>query len=616
MAASILLLALALTASVYAQNPYTNATDPNGNRLPSYSPARPPALPLAVRSPYTNAWTSTSANGTLNTNGVIFWPNNALGWEGMVTVDGISYEYLGTGSQNLPNLTNLKPAVPLAVSYDSQYSNFTFAAGPVDILASFFSPVIPKDLCRTSIPLSYLSTTATSSDGAAHDIQFYSDVNAAWITYESNKTVEWALYEGSQTVNGSNDTETSSSLFTWLFHLALPYEFAEISQFPEWGNFSYSSSPQQAQNFTFESGFSGDLRYRFVMQHALLNIVDSFYRPSGKREPAFAYAHDFGSTTSASVLYTIGSIQQPIIRYLDACGLTPLDPWWAQCYGDIYQMISYHYNDFAASAALGAAFEAQLKADIDAFYAPEQAMVYSNSTPKPPYPYSNGSMVYADGVDQFGEQYIFNPNTAYGFLDPNNYSGVAIPDVSEAESYYSIVAISARQIMSAYVLTIPPDCACSNSTDLSEPLMFQKEISSDGNVNTVDVMFPAMPFFLYANPNLLRYNLNPLYQNQEGGFYPNGYSMHDLGSNFPNATGHVEGNDEYMPVEESGNMILMTYAYYKFSGDVAYLQQHYAKMYEWAQYLLKYTLIPGQQLSTGKSRNNLHSVRGSQLTFS
>ena len=46
--------------------------------------------------------------------------------------------------------------------------------------------------------------------------------------------------------------------------------------------------------------------------------------------------------------------------------------------------------------------------------------------------------------------------------------------------------------------------------------MFQKEISSDGNVNTVDVMFPAMPFFLYANPELLRYNLEQLFQNQEG----------------------------------------------------------------------------------------------------
>jgi len=42
------------------------------------------------------------------------------------------------------------------------------------------------------------------------------------------------------------------------------------------------------------------------------------------------------------------------------------------------------------------------------------------------------------------------------------------------------------------------------------------------------------------------------------------YYMHDLGTNFPNATGHVEGNDEYMPVNESGNMILMTYAYYKY----------------------------------------------------
>lgn len=57
-----------------------------------------------------------------------------------------------------------------------------------------------------------------------------------------------------------------------------------------------------------------------------------------------------------------------------------------------------------------------------------------------------------------------------------------------------------------------------------------------------------MPFFLYANPDLLRYNLEPLFQNQEGDFYPNEYSMHDLGTNFPNATGHVEGNDEYMPV--------------------------------------------------------------------
>jgi hypothetical protein len=33
---------------------------------------------------------------------------------------------------------------------------------------------------------------------------------------------------------------------------------------------------------------------------------------------------------------------------------------------------------------------------------------------------------------------------------------------------------------------------------------FIKEISSDGDVSTVDVIYPAAPFFLYFNPELLR----------------------------------------------------------------------------------------------------------------
>ena len=133
-----------------------------------------------------------------------------------MTVDGISYEYLGIGSQNLPSLPNLQSATPLTVSYDSQYSNFTFSAGPVDITASFLSAVIPKDICRTSIPLSYLTTSIQSTDGNPHNVQFYSDVNAAWIAFESNKTIEWTLYEGANTVNGSgNATREPSSVYSW-----------------------------------------------------------------------------------------------------------------------------------------------------------------------------------------------------------------------------------------------------------------------------------------------------------------------------------------------------------------------------------------------------------------
>ena len=320
------------------------------------------------------------------------------------------------------------------------------------------------------------------------------------------------------------------------------YVFAEEFDFPSWGNFTYSTSPSTASNFSFESDYSTNLRYRYITQHSLSNIVDDNFRGTGDQEPVFAFSHDFGTVTDAAVTYTIGSIQQPLIRYITSSGVVPLQPWWTKCYGNMYQMIAFHYNDFEETQRLAYNWDSQLKTDIDAYYAADKAMVYSNSTPSPSPPYSNGSQGFASGTDTFGDPYIFDPNTAYGFLDPNNFSGIAVPDVSEAESYYSIVALSARQVMGAYVLAIPP----AGSSNASEPLMFQKEISSDGNVNTVDVMFPAMPFFLYANPELLKYNLEPLFQNQEGAFYPNAYSMHDLGSNFPNATGHVEGNDEYM----------------------------------------------------------------------
>lgn len=205
------LVSLCLAGLVKAQNPFTVATDAD----PSYSPARPPAVPLAVRSPYTSAWTSTSDNGTLNSNGVVFWTGAALGWEGIITVDGISYEYLGTGSQTLPTLPNLRTATPMHVSYDSQYSNFTFAAGPLVVTASFLSPVLPLDYCRTSIPLSYLTTSWVSTDNATHSVQTYSDVNGAWISFDSTATIEWMLYQGSTPFNSSTNTTNSSSIYSW-----------------------------------------------------------------------------------------------------------------------------------------------------------------------------------------------------------------------------------------------------------------------------------------------------------------------------------------------------------------------------------------------------------------
>ncbi|EJU00939.1 DUF1793-domain-containing protein [Dacryopinax primogenitus] len=135
-------------------------------------------------------------------------------------------------------------------------------------------------------------------------------------------------------------------------------------------------------------------------------------------------------------------------------------------------------------------------------------------------------------------------------------------------------------------------------TSSDDILMFMKEISSDGNVNTVDVIFPAYPIFLYTNPALARYLLEPLFQYQNTGQSPNKWSGHDMGSHYPNATGHNDGSDEAMPVEESGNMVIMSAAYMKATGDSALGSSYYNLLQQWTSFLINDSLIPANQIST------------------
>ena len=164
-------------------------------------------------------------------------------------------------------------------------------------------------------------------------------------------------------------------------------------QVPLWGNFTYSTSPNLpgSRNFSYQSGFSATLRYNYVMQKTLGDFVDTDFRPFGTRDPAFAYAHDFGTVSSASVMYAIGSVQQPAIRYLTSEGVVPLQPWWNQCYGDIFQMINFHYNNINQTQQLAYGFEAQLKSDVDSYYTSNMAMVSSNGPATNPPFFSNGS---------------------------------------------------------------------------------------------------------------------------------------------------------------------------------------------------------------------------------
>jgi hypothetical protein len=134
--------------------------------------------------------------------------------------------------------------------------------------------------------------------------------------------------------------------------------------------------------------------------------------------------------------------------------------------------------------------------------------------------------------------------------------------------------------------------------NLTTQYLFLKEISSDGNTQTVDVIFPFHPVLLYLKPEWLKLLLDPLFENQESGHYPNRYSMHDLGAHYPNATGHRDGQDEPQPLEECGNMLIMTLAYAQRVKDKSYLTKHFKILNQWTQYLIDEALIPADQIST------------------
>ncbi|KAK3650978.1 hypothetical protein LTR56_006029 [Elasticomyces elasticus] len=131
--------------------------------------------------------------------------------------------------------------------------------------------------------------------------------------------------------------------------------------------------------------------------------------------------------------------------------------------------------------------------------------------------------------------------------------------------------------------------------DSSDPLIFLKEISSDGDISTVDVIFPAIPVLLYTNPTLLKLLIDPIFTYTEAGHFTQGtYALHDLGY-FPSA---IKAGTETQPLEECGNMLIMALSYSQRTGDTGYLSKHYDTLKQWTNYLVEDSLIPSNQIST------------------
>lgn len=155
------------------------------------------------------------------------------------------------------------------------------------------------------------------------------------------------------------------------------------------------------------------------------------------------------------------------------------------------------------------------------------------------------------------------------------------------ERYAQICALAYRECIAACGLA-----ADSNN----KPLFFTKENTSNGDIATVDVFFPMDPIWIFLSPSLAKATLVPIlsYADSSHWKFPN--APHDLGT-YPIAHGTDDGG-EGMPVEESGNMLILCDAVAQADGNADFITPWWPKLTQWAKYLEKYGLDPEEQLCT------------------
>jgi hypothetical protein len=161
------------------------------------------------------------------------------------------------------------------------------------------------------------------------------------------------------------------------------------------------------------------------------------------------------------------------------------------------------------------------------------------------------------------------------------------------EHYAAIAVLAYRQTIAAHKLVADVN---------GDPMLFAKENFSGGFIATVDVLYPSAPFFLFFQPKLLEAQLLPVlaYAALPRWRFP--FSPHDLGR-YPLANGQVYGGGEkteedQMPVEESGNMLILGDAVARAEGNAKLAEQYWPQLTKWAQYLRAKGLDPENQLTT------------------
>ncbi|KAH9063193.1 hypothetical protein EDB87DRAFT_1558504 [Lactarius vividus] len=496
----------------------------------------PAAIPLAVRSPYLNCWDHTTNGSTIASR----WPKTPtagqiLSWSVLVRIDGSTYSFLGGAVTSVNATVDITDTVitPTQTVVSAQ-------AGPMEFNLTFLNPIEPRDWVKQSIPFSYLALSASSLDGAAHNVQVYSDISGEWNSGDRSHVIRWSA------------TSTNDVVYHTV-NLQNPVVFDEIRNQAEWGSAYYAM--KSTNNVTFKIAQDIVSRRLFVLSGVLDNQTDSNFRSIGPNFTVFAISRDLGTiqATDDPVVWTIGLTMGPVINYTDLSGAAPQP----------------------------------------------RSLFYKTQ-------YSDDASLIVDFLDDFA-----NASSRAQKLDQKILQGAA----SVSDLLGDLVSLSTAQVFGSTQLTVGTDA--NGNYNKSDVMMFMKTLggpqSKTNRVNAVDTLYSAFPAFMYIDPTLGRPLLEPLFRPQASPNYTIHFAAADLGPSYPNAT--ISNSNHNQGVEQSGNMLIMTYAHARATGDGSLISKYYSLLKSWADYLSNSTLFIHDQSSadvlpvTTKNQTNL-AIKG------
>ncbi|KAH9011942.1 hypothetical protein EDB85DRAFT_1878028, partial [Lactarius pseudohatsudake] len=428
----------------------------------------------------------------------------------------LGYEFNTTTS--LVNLTNvvISPTQTMLIA----------EAGPMQINLTFLNPIEPEDWVKQSIPLSYMSLTAKSLDGAAHSVQVYSDLSAEWVSGSQIQEVYWTGFASDDGVIGHLIKRQNPTL---------PAD--ELDYHTEWGTLYHIM--EKGDNITWKYANDSITRNLFL-QNGVLDAIGSGYNDRlNPNSTVFALSRDLGTiqATQDPIKWVVGYTTDPVINYTDLSGTPPRQrsSFYKIQYSDDLSLIVDFMNDFASAASRAQKLDQKILQDAS----PISGLL--------------GNLV--------------------SFATPSVYGGTQLTVATDSSGEF-------------------------NKSDVMAFMM-----GTNGRVNPVEMLYSAFPAFMYIDPDLGGLLLEPLFRLQASPKYTNSYAAQDLGTNFPDAS--ISNSPHNQGVEESGNMLIMTYAHARASGNSGLISRYYDLLISWADYLSDSTLFIHDQYSAdGRSTDN------------